>query len=645
MLFSRILSRLRPNRESGRKAVSCALIFLAASIGTCVYGAPDDSAVSLDQQSILRFLNRVMEWYQHQTMDLETAVSPADVVFANENLPAAEQVVHFSFDFARAGAQLLDGHGKPLSADSRVEPLRQMTRQLETEEDQAQTQLRLLQQQLDAASRKQRQALQSQIAKLNSEVAMRQAQLDTLHGVLGFNAGASADSGGLTTTIDALERSLPANGFKASQKSTTATANQRSAGALAIWTAASRSIRLSGQLRTINGNMQRTDNLLANIRQLRTPLRSELESLVQQGNTIASQPISEDPAVIAQQKKNLDAVTARFKLNAAAVLPLSKQEIVLDVYRKNLDTWYDTTKREYSDSLKSLAIRAGILAVAIAVVFVVFELWRKAILRYVPDYRRRYQFMLLRRIVLWFVVALVILLGFINQFGSFATYAGLMTAGVAVALQNVILAVVGYFMLIGKFGVGVGDRVQVSGVAGQVVDIGLIRMQVMELTGTGTDAQPTGRIIGIPNSIVFQTAAGLFRQVPGASFVWRETSFTLAADSNYREVERRMLTAVETAFGGYRANLERLGRQMEKSLTSIAVGPLAPKLNFKLTPAGLEVTLRFPVEMRIAEEMDDRVTRELLRAIDIEPKLKIVAAEVPVIALRSTAATTTTSVA
>jgi len=102
--------------------------------------------------------------------------------------------------------------------------------------------------------------------------------------------------------------------------------------------------------------------------------------------------------------------------------------------------------------------------------------WRRAILRYIVDLRRRYQFLLLRRIALWFVIALVIAFGLASEFASIATFAGLLTAGVAVALQNVILAVVGYFLLIGKFGVRVGDRVEASGVTGEVVEVGLIRL-------------------------------------------------------------------------------------------------------------------------------------------------------------------------
>ena len=228
---------------------------------------------------------------------------------------------------------------------------------------------------------------------------------------------------------------------------------------------------------------------------------------------------------------------------------------------------------------------------------------------------------------------MIIILGLASELGSLATFAGLLTAGVAVGLQNVILAVVGYFLLIGKFGVRVGDRVQVSGVNGEVVDIGLIRLYVMELGGAGSDAHPTGRVVAFSNSIVFQPAPGLFKQVPGTSLIWHEISLTFAAESDYRIIEQRLLAALDAAFTDYRRDFEQLRLQMEGSLNSVPVDSLVPKVRFRLTPAGLEVLLRFPVESGKAAEIDDRVTRELLRAIELEPKLKVVAAEVPAIRL------------
>jgi small-conductance mechanosensitive channel len=177
--------------------------------------------------------------------------------------------------------------------------------------------------------------------------------------------------------------------------------------------------------------------------------------------------------------------------------------------------------------------------------------------------------------------------------------------------------------------------VQVSGVSGEVVEIGMIRLHVMELSGAGADAQPTGRVVAFSNSIVFQPTAGLFKQVPGASFMWHEISITLAPDSNYQEVERRMLGAVDAAFKDYQKDFEALRRQVEKTLSSISVASLVPKVRFKLTQTGLEVVVRFPVETQKAAEVDDRVTRHLLQAIEQEPKLKVVGADVPTIRLKT----------
>jgi small-conductance mechanosensitive channel len=95
-------------------------------------------------------------------------------------------------------------------------------------------------------------------------------------------------------------------------------------------------------------------------------------------------------------------------------------------------------------------------------------------LRYVHDARRRRQLLLIRRFVSGFFMLLVVMLGFVSEFSSLATFAGFITAGIAVALQTVILSIAAYFSLIGRRGVKVGDRITVSGVTGDVLEIGFI---------------------------------------------------------------------------------------------------------------------------------------------------------------------------
>jgi small-conductance mechanosensitive channel len=608
-----------------------------------------DAPPVLDQPEILRFLNEAISWHQQLALEQQKATTASDVVFANNDRSTADQVLRLSFEFARAAAKFVNTSGSSTttlsSTDSHYQTLAQTAVNLDAQHDKARSKLESLRQKLTTAPLGQRKTLQLAIAKTQSNIGLMQVQRDTLRSILQF-LGGTAEPGGLSSQIEALERSVPIAVTNESQAGVntsnvagvvTAVASARGLGPIGIWGIVRELAALSSKLQVIGNNIRETDQLTQMMKKMQGPLVNQLKELVRESETTLAQTNSQDAALLARQKDTLDGLAEKYKLIVSAALPLSEGAILSDVYKRNLVKWQAAAKSEYSAGMKSLLIRLLSLGVVLGFVLAMFELWRRTIFHYVQDTRRRYQFLLLRRIVLWCVIALIIALGFASQLGSIATFAGLMTAGVAVALQNVILAVVGYFMLIGKFGVHVGDRVQVSGVSGEVVEIGMIRLHIMELGGTGPDAAPTGRVVAFSNSVVFQPTAGLFRQVPGTDFLWHEITLTLVADSDYRSAERRMRDAVDAAFKDYLEDFERQRRQMEMNLGSVSIEPLAPRVRFRFTTVGLEVFLRYPVEFYRATEMDEHVTRELLQAIDQEPKLKIVGAEIPAIRVRTVA--------
>ena len=163
---------------------------------------------------------------------------------------------------------------------------------------------------------------------------------------------------------------------------------------------------------------------------------------------------------------------------------------------------------------------------------------------------------------------------------------------------------------------------------GEVVDIGLVRFHLMEI---GSDAQPTGRIVAFSNSIVFQPASGLFKQIPGTSFVWHEIELIFAPESEYHVVRDRVTAAVDATFGEYHEKMEDQRHQMEMTLSSISATELKPKIHLHFTAAGIEVNIRFPVEMGTASEIDDKIMKELLTAIEKEPRLKLVGSQMPTV--------------
>ena len=198
------------------------------------------------------------------------------------------------------------------------------------------------------------------------------------------------------------------------------------------------------------------------------------------------------------------------------------------------------------------------------------------------------------------------------------------------ALQNVILAIAGYFFLIGKYGVRVGDRVQISGVTGDVVDIGLIRLHLMEIGGSGSDRHPTGRVVVFSNAVVFQPAASFFKQIPGTNFLWHEVSLTLAPESDYLTAEQRIVGAIDSVYAQYQEHMEQQHRAMESTL-NISVPVPRPHSRLQLTQNGLEVVVRYPVEMQNGAENDDQVTRALLHALEQPPRLQVVGSGTPTV--------------
>lgn len=458
--------------------------------------------------------------------------------------------------------------------------------------------------------------------------------------MLEFVNGASANglgATGLRAQIEELARSVPAALNEAGKNGGGQPAPEETAKAQAakkpepsgLWGLGEDLFALSRKRHTLQQEITATNALEQRSKQIRAPLIAALRSMIQSGNSLTNQPSSNDPKALAQQKQQLDTLTAEFKQVSASLLPLSKQSVLLDLYQRSLANWKDSVRSEFESELRALLTRAGGLVILILIVLGVGELWRRAIYRYVQDGRRRYQFLLLRRIALWIAIAIVVAITFATQLSSVVTFAGLLTAGIAVALQNVLVSIVGYFFLIGKFGIRVGDRVQISGVHGEVVDIGLVRMHLMELSSDGPDLQPTGRVVAFSNSIVFQPTAGMFKQIPGTNFRWHEVTLTFSLDSDYHQLKQEVLQAVERALANYSESMERQRRQLEMSLSSVSSAEFKPRVLLRFTAAGIEVLVRFPVLVQQAAEINDRVMKELLATVEQDPKLKLVGTDVP----------------
>lgn len=640
-----------------RKTILCSsmlILSLCLFAGLSVFVSAQDSGQNapppaLDASRIMPFLDLSLTWYRQMNVVQQIASDPSEVTIVTDNRQLSTQIVRLSFDFARAEADAITSNQRstPVQAQTggTAEQLAMVKAENQVDQDvkNAESELKSLKQKLETATSRQRSLLESQIAQTQSDIELQKTRKDAIHNIREFVAGAGGEAGGLKGQIDALATSIPvigaagnATGSQANAKDQTNTNIEAAASEpTGIWSLGAELFGIGNKLSTINSAITQTQTLAQASGDLRTPLSNRLRALWREADQVANQPPAKDPAAAALQRQQLDQLAAEFKQLTAISLPLSKQNILFGLYQKSLENWHSEVRGDLRDILERLLARLVILAIFIGFVLILGEIGKRTIFRYVHEPHRRYQFLLLRKIALAVAITIIVGLGFASQLNSAVTYAGLLTAGIAVALQNVIVAVVGYFFLIGRYGIRVGDRVQISGVTGEVVDIGLVRMQVMELGGSAADT-PTGRVVAFSNSVVFQPTAGIFRQIPGTDFVWHEVSLTLAPESDFKAVRERLLNAVESVLADYNEELERQNRAMERNLLGVADGVLKPNVQLRLTTSGLEALVRFPVDLRHAGEIDERVTRELLKAVEQEPKLKM-AGSAPAISLHTAA--------
>ena len=427
----------------------------------------------------------------------------------------------------------------------------------------------------------------------------------------GSGGSSAAAAGGAT---GASGGSAPGSTAASMRSATSTNFHAASAGVIALiaeW------FSLNDMRRQLNDFIKETGDLQDEIEKVRASLTSEVRTVV--GNDLAIST-STDPAELVAQRQALEADSARFKQLATVLVPLGEQALIVESALDTLDDWSETLETRMTSVVRYLALRIGIVLGWIAVVLIVSEIWRRATFRYLHDLRRRRQFMVLRRVAVAAALTLVIAFGLVSEIGSIATYIGFVTAGIAVALQNVILAVVAYFFLIGRYGVRVGDRITLAGVTGRVVDIGLVRIYLMELSGP--DLHSTGRMVVLSNAVLFQPTA-LFKQIPGADYVWHTVTLTIAATADVLEAHKRLKAAAEEVYEKYRSAIERQHAVVQRFIDFDASSP-QPEIRVRLTENGLECSVRYPVELENAALIDQRMLKALRDALEQDSQFKLV---------------------
>jgi small-conductance mechanosensitive channel len=597
----------------------------SASLPSSVAQTPE----GLHSNAILDHLNAVIDWYRNTLTRVPAVGLPSDAVYQFNAQNMAFEALQLAFQSAQAEAPLVPAasaaNAPGAGAASSQQSLAKMQSDVKARISVLEAQISDLNQQIAKAPKATRQQLTAQRESAQGELDLRKATSEAFDQMAQFvSNNGEGGKGGLEGSINELRRSVPElsnTGAKTAAKPPAAGVSMPSNAGLI-----GEVMGLYDQLQAmhqLSQTMAQTAAVRDAANKLRDPLVATLRATIQQGEQLANQTNSAaTPAAQPdQQRKQFDVLTARFKELAGASVPLREEIILLDQSSSNLQEWRQSVVHESNRILRSIVLRVLGIAIAMGVILLLSELWRRITFRYISDVRRRRQFLVLRRIVIGFCMGLVLILGFVSEFSSLATFAGFITAGLAVGLQTILLSVAAYFFLVGRWGIRVGDRISVAGVTGDVVDVGLVRLYLMELAGTGIDLYQTGRIVVFSNSVLFQPTTPLFKQLPGADYAWHEVVVPLNPAGKFDLVETQLLEAVNSVISGYGTELQRLLGTTERRI-DIPLKVPEPHGQLQYGDSGLEYVVRYPVGLHQVSEVDDKVTRKLLEVLQQQPELQ-----------------------
>ncbi|HXY02369.1 MAG TPA: mechanosensitive ion channel family protein [Terriglobales bacterium] len=586
--------------------------------------------MQLDSAAVLRHLNEIISWYRRVTSGISSVGLPTDTVYQDNMQRLGAQVVRLAFQSARAEAALITAQQKALGANqpgetTQQQNLVQLQSRTGSQIEQLQSQLDKTNAEIAKASASRRVELISQRDAIQSQLDLQKALLDAVQKMASFVQTNGELGGGLQGSINELARSVPEvlGSSNSSEKPTTTATSPKPAlansGGLI-----SEAMTLYDYMALVHQISQVTDqtNYISTlVDHLRTPLREALRAAIQQSQQIANQAPATNARELQTERRTLQELTNRFKELSNALLPLSQEMIVLNDSKANLEQWRGSINRESRYVLRSVLLRVIGIILALSLVLLISEMWRRITFRYIGDPRRRRQFLVLRRVVIGALIVFVLVFGFVSEFSSLATFAGFITAGVAVALQALLLSVAAYFFIIGRYGIRVGDRISIAGITGDVVDVGLVRMYLLELAGTGVDFYPTGRLVVVSNSVLFQAGTPLFKQIPGTEYTWHEVVVTIAPNGNHKAAQEKLVAAVDEVYSQYRPEIERQHRGIERRM-DIQISAPHPEARLQFADAGLELLVRYPVEIRRAPDIDEKMTRKVLELVETDTTVK-----------------------
>lgn len=232
-------------------------------------------------------------------------------------------------------------------------------------------------------------------------------------------------------------------------------------------------------------------------------------------------------------------------------------------------------------------------------------LWRRS-----DNVRVRYQWR--RNATYTLVFILLFALGFvwIERFQTIGTFLGLLSAGIAIALKDLLANLAGWLFIMVRKPFKIGDRIEIENIAGDVIDIHVFRFTLLEMGNWVEADQTTGRVVHIPNGKIFVNALANYHA--GFNYIWNEIPVLITFESNWMKAKDILTNIINE-------HAEKLSETMEKEIKEaskkfmIHYKYLTPIVYTKVKEFGVLLTIRYLCQIRNRRGSEQALWEDILK--------------------------------
>ncbi|MFD2067624.1 mechanosensitive ion channel family protein [Pontibacter silvestris] len=206
-----------------------------------------------------------------------------------------------------------------------------------------------------------------------------------------------------------------------------------------------------------------------------------------------------------------------------------------------------------------------------------------------------------------------------NGFQSIATFLGLLSAGLVLALKEPIMNMAGWAFLIWKRPLRIGDRIEIDGYKGDVIDIRLFQFTLNEIHNWVNADQATGRVVHIPNGQIFTRPQANYSY--GFPFIWNELHVRITFESDWQEA-KAILIEIANKYSEELSEDAQLRIKRETQRHLIFYKDFKPKLYTEVREFGIEITVRYLCNLSRRRESENLIWEDILTNFIASPDIQ-----------------------